>query len=304
MSKPIDKLKAQIKENRPSISNASVLTYSSLLRSMYMTQNDSVDNMDVEWFRNPKHIIKALEGKPPHSRKTSVAALIVLLGKSSDVDPEIVNMMNADAKTVKDNYKGQKMSDKQKENWMTMDEVREVESRLLDMIRPILSQKHSISPEQLKMIMDWLLLAVSSGIYFPPRRSEWQYIKLKDVNRETDNYIDLKKGVFVLNQYKTAKLYGREEIPYGKAFGILLKKVLAVIPDQTYLLENKGKPFSSSLITMRLNRIFERAVSTSMLRHIWVSSQYKDMPSLKELTENAESMGHSVTQHMEYILNA
>ena len=304
MSKPIDKLKAQIKENRPNISNASVLTYSSLLRSMYMTQNDSVDNMDVEWFRNPKHIIKALENKPPHSRKTAIASLIVLLGKSEDVDPEILAMMNKDAKTVKDNYKDQKMSDKQKENWMTMDEVKEVEARLLDMIKPILSQKHSISPEQLKMVMDWLLVALSSGIYFPPRRSEWQYVKLKDVNRETDNYIDLKKGVFVLNQYKTAKLYGREEVAYGKAFGILLKKVLAVIPDQTYLLENKGKSLSAPLITMRLNKIFGKNVSTSMLRHIWTSDKYAGMPSLNELTQNAEAMGHSLTQHLEYIKHA
>lgn len=304
MSKPIDIIKKQIKENRPAISNASVLTYSSLLRSMYMSAHDSDDDMNIEWFRNPKNIVKALENKPPHSRKTAVASLIVLLGKSGDVDAEIVGMMNTDAKTIKDNYKEQKMSDKQKENWMSFDEVKAVESRLLDIIKPILSQKHPVTSDQMNMIVDWLLVALSSGIYFPPRRSEWQYIKLKSVTPESDNYIDLKKGVFVLNQYKTAKLYGREEIPYGKPFGLLLKKVLAVIPDQQFLLENKGKQMNSSVITQRLNRIFGKKVSTSMLRHIYTTDKYGDMPALKELNASAEAMGHSLTQHLEYIKHA
>lgn len=304
MSSPLILIKEQIKKNRPAISNASVLTYSSLLRSMYMSQNESDDDMNIAWFKNPKHIIKALEGKPPHSRKTSVAALIVLLGKSADVDPEIVGMMNTDAKTIKDNYKEQKMSDKQKDNWMTMDEVKAVESRLLDIIKPILSQKHPVTPDQMKMIIDWLLVALSSGIYFPPRRSEWQYIKIRNVNPETDNYIDLKKGAFVLNQYKTAKLYGREQVEYGKPFGVLLKKVLAIIPDQTYLLEHKGKQFNSSTITSRLNSIFDKKVSTSMLRHIYTTYKYGDMPSLKELQASADAMGHSLTQHLEYIKHA
>ena len=304
MSSPINLIKEQIKKNRPAISNASVLTYSSLLRSMYMTGHDSDDDMNIEWFRNPKNIIKALENKPPHSRKTSVASLIVLLGKSGDVDAEIVGMMNTDAKTIKDNYKEQTMTEKQKENWMSFDEVKAVESRLLDMIKPILAQKHPVSTDQMNMIVDWLLVALSSGIYFPPRRSEWQYIKLKSVTPESDNYIDLKKGVFVLNQYKTAKLYGREEIPYGKPFGLLLKKVLAVIPDQQFLLEHKGKQMTSSVITQRLNRIFGKKVSTSMLRHIYTTDKYGDMPALKELEESAKAMGHSLTQHLEYIKQA
>lgn len=304
MSSPLILIKEQIKKNRPAISNASVLTYSSLLRSMYMSQNDDDSDMSIEWFKNPKHIIQALENKPPHSRKTSVAALIVLLGKSADVDPEIVGMMNTDAKTIKDNYKEQKMSDKQKDNWMTMDEVKAVESRLLDIIKPILSQKHPVTPDQMKMIIDWLLVALTSGKYFSPRRSEWQYVKLKDVSPETDNYIDLKKGAFVLNQYKTAKLYGREQVEYGKPFGILLKKILALIPDQTYLLEHKGKPFNSSSITSRLNSIFGKKVSTSMLRHIYTTDKYGDMPSLNELQASADAMGHSLTQHLEYIKHA
>jgi hypothetical protein len=259
--------------------------------------------MDVDWFRDTNHIIKSLEDKPAHSRKTSIASLMALVGKEH-VSKDIVDMMVSDKNTLKAKYTSQEMSEKQKDNWIPMDEVNAIESRLLDIIKPILSQKHPVTSDQMKMIVDWLLVALTSGRYFSPRRSEWQYVKLKDVNQETDNYIDLKKGAFVLNRYKTAKLYGREEIPYGKPFGVLLKKVLALIPDQTYLLEHKGKPFNSSTITSRLNSIFGKKVSTSMLRHIYITDKYKDMPALKELTANAQAMGHSVVQSLQYALRA
>jgi hypothetical protein len=302
MSKPIDEIKKTIRENRPTISNASVLTYSSLLKSVYLSNNDSVDGMTVDWFKNPENIMDALKDKPAHTRKTAISAVIVLLGKSNDVSPDLVKMMNADSDTVREAYREQQMSDKQKANWISMDTVRETEAKLLDMVKPILSQKHSLSPEQHKMLTNWLLIALSSGVYFPPRRSEFQYIKLKDVSPETDNYIDVKKGVFVLNNYKTAKLYGRDEIPYGKPFGALLKKALVKLEGQTHLLENNRKQFSSPMITSRLNQIFGKKVSTSMLRHIWATAQYEGMPSLKELSENASAMAHSLPQHLEYIL--
>jgi len=301
MSSPIALIKTHIKKNRPDISNPSLLTYSSLLRSMYMTQHDTVDDMNVEWFKTPSHILKALEDKQPHTRKTSIASLMALLGKDG-VSQDIIDMMVKDKKTVKDGYMSQKMTEKQKENWLSMDEVKQVESRLFAMVKPILSQKPELSPEQKTMLTNWLLVALTSGIYFPPRRSEWTFIKLKDYNPETDNYIDMKKGVFVLNRYKTAKEYGREEVTYGKPFGTMLKKAITQLNGQTFLLETKGKPFSAPLITMRLNKLFGKNVSTSMLRHIWTSDKYKDMPSLKELTANAEAMGHSVAQHLEYIV--
>jgi hypothetical protein len=228
---------------------------------------------------------------------------MALIGKE-DISQQIIDMMISDKKNVKEMYTGQMMSDKQKENWLSFDQVKEVESRLFAMIKPILSQKSELSPEQKTMLTNWLLLALTTGVYFPPRRSEWSFIKLKDYNPETDNYIDMKKGVFVLNRYKTAKVYGRDEVAYGKPFGTLLKKAIAQLNGQTYLLENKGKPFSAPLITMRLNRLFGKNVSTSMLRHIWTTEKYKDMPSLKELTANAEAMGHSVSQHLEYIVHS
>ena len=295
-------IKSKLRENRPNISKASVNTYTSLLKSMYLTDNQNLEDFNIKWFEDESAIIKALTDKPAQTRKTAISAIIVLLGEKK-IDSRLLEMMNKDADAVKEKYQAQKMTEKQEANWIPFDEVREVERKNFEIVKPWLSQKGKATPEQMKMLTDWLLLALTTGVYFPPRRSEWIHVKLRDFDKEKDNYVDTKKGVFVLNNYKTAKLYGREEIPYGKQFGALLKKYLVIIPDdQTYLLEHNGKPFTAPLITLRLNKLFGKKVSTSMLRHIWTTDKYKDMPSLKELAENADALGHSIAQHLEYIV--
>jgi len=211
--------------------------------------------------------------------------------------------MMDDSAAVQKQYDSQQMTEKQKNNWIPFEKVREVERQLFDSVKSWLNQKPPLDLDQIRMLSDWLIVALSSGVYFPPRRSEWASVKIKNFNPETDNYIDLKRGAFVLNQYKTAKLYGRETIEFGKPFGTLLRKYLALIPDQTYLFEKHGEPYTTSYITFKLNRIFGKNVSTSMLRHIWISSKYADsMPALNELKSNARAMGHSVVKSMEYIV--
>jgi hypothetical protein len=38
-----------------------------------------------------------------------------------------------------------------------------------------------------------------------------------------------------------------------------------------------------------------------MLRHIYLSNIYKDMPALKKMEQTAEQMGHSLNQALEYV---
>jgi hypothetical protein len=300
MTTPLEKLKDIIRTNRPNLSKNSVVTYASLLKSVYLVNNREMDaGMNLEWFSNPENIIAAVEKKPTNTRKSAISAVTVLL-KPENMDARVTKMMMDDSEKVQKQYDSQKMTPKQQENWIEFPEVEKIERDLFDSIKSWFGQTSPLSQDQIRMLSDWLIVALSSGIYFPPRRSEWNMIKLKDVDPETDNYIDLKRGRFVLNQYKTAKLYGREEIPFEKPFGLLLAKYLKLISGQTYLFENKGTQYTTSYITFKLNRIFGKNVSTSMLRHIWTAAKYPDMENLGEMKENARAMGHSLETHMAY----
>ena len=63
---------------------------------------------------------------------------------------------------------------------------------------------------------------------------------------------------------------------------------------------NKQK-LSSPQINRILNNAFGKAVSTNMLRHIYLTNVYKDIPALTAMDNLALEMGHSTGQAMEYI---
>jgi hypothetical protein len=50
-----------------------------------------------------------------------------------------------------------------------------------------------------------------------------------------------------------------------------------------------------------INAIFDGKISTSMLRHIFISDKLKDVPALKELKQMAQDMGHTVSEQLTYI---
>jgi hypothetical protein len=112
----------------------------------------------------------------------------------------------------------------------------------------------------------------------------------------------LKKSKFVYNTYKTAKKYGREEVAIAPSFKKILTKYLKKLPNQDYLLmKPNGTKFSAQNITRELNSIFGKKISTSMLRHIYLSNLYKDVPKLNQMIRTAEEMGHSVGEAMKYV---
>ena len=73
--------------------------------------------------------------------------------------------------------------------------------------------------------------------------------------------------------------------------------------DTDYLLYSSNKqPLSSPQITRILNKVFDgKKVSTDLLRHIFLTDKYKDVPALSQMDSLAAQMGHSVNQAMLYV---
>ena len=70
-------------------------------------------------------------------------------------------------------------------------------------------------------------------------------------------------------------------------------------PSDYVLISSNNKPLSSSQITKRLNKIFGKEVSVNMLRHMYLTNYYRDMPKLTDMEKLAESMGHNVKTALE-----
>jgi L-rhamnose isomerase len=67
------------------------------------------------------------------------------------------------------------------------------------------------------------------------------------------------------------------------------------------LYSTNANKLTSPQVTRILNKVFGKNISTSMLRHIYITNRYKDIPSLRKMEQLSQDMGHSVSQAMEYI---
>jgi hypothetical protein len=204
------------------------------------------------------------------------------------------------------------MSDKQKDNWMTWNDVVDKFKEKYDSIKS-LENNDNISKNNYNKILEVMVLALY--VYNEPRRNE--YINMMLVKKYTPtmskehNYLSYDDKKIYFLKYKTSKQKGEEVFNINDDLMNVINIYLKFHP----LLKNKkinnkmAIPFlvnydgdslpSPNGITRILNKIFGKNISSSMLRHIYLSSLYGD--TLKKMKETAKKMGHSVQTQKEYI---
>ena len=133
-----------------------------------------------------------------------------------------------------------------------------------------------------------------------PRRSlDYSEMKIRNYDVKTDNYY--KGNKFFFNKYKTVKSYGTQSIEVPKQLNDLLKKWIKINERDYMLYSSNGNKINPPQITRILNKIFGKKISTSMLRHIYLTDTYKNIHEINKMENLAKDMGHSVTTAMEYI---
>lgn len=295
-------VKEFIKSVRPNLSAGSLSTYTSIVTNLYKKLFGATDKYNLENFNTQyKDVLEHLKDIPAERRKTTLAALVVLVPE--DIKDKYRKPMMDDIEESKGQAVLQRMTQKQEENWVSQEEIRQVYERLYNKIENL--TKKNITVDSMTTIRDVILLALTSGLYIPPRRSlDWSEMKIRGFDKKADNY--LLKNKLVFNVYKTAKTYGQEVIDVPESLQVLLKKYMALLPSgQEYLLVNKnGRKMTSVSIALALNKIFSKAVSVNMLRHSYLTEKYKDVPALTDMMDTSRKMGHSLTQALEYVKRA
>jgi ribosomal protein L18 len=280
-----------LQKNRPNLSASSLKTYSSVLRNL----QKNMKGEGLEWFsNNDRDILEYLKDKTPQTKKTTLSALFVLTKQQSFKDVMMTVM-----KSVNDTNKEQKKNVKQEENWMSVTEIKEKYEPLLVKIKSMLSNKSILNESTM---MEFLLVSFLGGVVkeLPPRRSQdYTELKIRNYDTKKDNYY--KAGKFYFNVYKTAKTYGLQVIDVPKELDIILKKWIKINTNDYMLYSTNGNKLTSPQVTRILNKVFDKNVSTSMLRHIYLTNEYKDIPALSKMQNIASEMGHSVSTAMEYI---
>jgi lysine/ornithine N-monooxygenase len=124
-----------------------------------------------------------------------------------------------------------------------------------------------------------------------------------NMNDDKYNYLDLKKGQFVFNNYKTQGKYNQVVVPIEDDLMKVIELYLNNHPEKSKL-KNKNydvhflKSFynepieKSQEITRILNKIFGKNIDSSMLRNMYLSNKYSNV--IEELKDDVADMSTSL----------
>ena len=281
----------KIKEKRPNLNSSSLKTYVSILFNLHKKLDPDGETLD--WFNDDVKILDFLKEKTPQTRKTVLSALFVLTGNEN-----YQKLMIDDCKHTNEMYKSQKKSQKEEENWMSSTEIKEVYDDLYQRVNLMFSQKLIAD---YSTINNFILLGVLGGISgIAPRRSkDYTEMKIKNYTNQDNFY---KAGKFYFNVYKTAKEYGEQIIDVKQKapeFFKILNKWVKINPTEYLLFSSNQQKLTSPQITRMLNKLLGKNVSSSMLRHIYLTEKYGDIQN--EMEMDAKEMSHSKSTQAEYI---
>ena len=238
--------------------------------------------------------------------KNKISSIVSYL-KMYDYDSKVISRyseyIDALSGKISRTKESMNMNDKEKDNWMTKQELEEYVEKL--------KQELPKRPTSYGDISKWArYITLLFHIHYP-MRNELSDLKIVDVNAKIEpdiNYFILnktRKTVKVLIQkFKTSKTYkeikldlipsvSKEILEYYKYLSLYKKN--NDINNDWLLLNKKGDKFSRNDYTRFIQSIFEnvgKKISTTMIRKIIVSDLY-DVGKMKDL---AKVMGHSPTQ--------
>ena len=285
-------IKEQIKQNRPKLSDSSLKTYISILVNLHKHMK-SEDETITYFDSNVKEILEYLKDDNPQTRKSILSALYILTNNE-----EFRKKMLEDCGVVNNQYKEQKRNEKETNGWISIDEIKTIYNDLLEKVQNIFNQKAMLN---YNVIVEFFLLMCLGGVSgIAPRRSlDYGLMKIKDYDIKTENYY--KNGKFYFNQYKTKEVYGTQSIDIPKDLITLIKKWIKINPTNYLLFSSNKNPLSSSQITRMLNKILGKKCSTDLLRHIYLTDKYSNLPSLIDMEKTAKDMSHSLNTALQYI---
>jgi len=297
-----------IKKNRPHLSMGTFRTYMSSIRRIQKDCDCSVDTVD-DIIKNKEEIVKMLGDKmTPMIRKTKISALIVILDdkdiEHDDDRKEALEyyrkVMASDADLVLKRQDEQELTDTQKENVISQDEVMKIYNQVKSQATPLL-KLGKLSKAQFQLLQSYVLLSLYTLI--PPRRStDYTAFKIRNFDESQgskDNYMtnfnkNKKKGLssFVFNTYKNSTRLGRQIIEIPKTLERVIDVWKQFNKSDWLLVNSVGNPVSQTKIVYWLNEIFGKNISSSLLRHIFLTSKYSNV-NLKQLKSDTEMMGNS-----------
>ncbi len=288
------------------------------LRSLQIL-NDDEPLENVNFLNKVSFILNKLSDYKPNTKRNYIITICSTLSVLKKTNTkaykkyfEELKKMNSELKAQeKENVKSQT----QEKNWLEWSEIKNKYDSLKEKVDNF-KNNQAISKEEYNTLLQFIILS----LYYllPPRRNE--YLNMNVIFKENKNlsndknYLDYDNKEFIFNSYKTAKTEGQLKIKIPNELFDNINIYLKYQPNiklknnkppkninDPFLVDSNGEPLKhKNSLTVILNKIFKpKRISSSMLRHIYLSDRYKDLNEEKK--KDAIAMGHSVNMQNDYV---
>ena len=286
---------ATIKESKPNVNDSTVKMYKSSITTTLKGLNEP-DASPSYFTKHYSEVLKYLRGITITKRKSVISAILAVCDDSKACESYRKQLLQ-DIEQGKSDAEQQKMSVREKDNWMSQNEVLEVYKKHEKQVKTLWT-KDPLTKENLRDLMKFV--ALSCYVLIPPRRLlDFTSFKLKGVDPNTDNF--MKKYSFVFNKYKTVKAYGQQVVVIPPRLHSIISRWAKKTGSEWLLFNTKGGQMSQPKLNKLLEEVFHRKISCGMLRHIFISDKVlANTPDLLELKGIAQDMGQSLQQQQLY----
>lgn len=257
--------------------------------------NDNKEPEDYNFLKNTTKILDKIKHLKDNTKRTYLISIVSVLKDQSkfkkpfDIYYEKMMEYNKNLKT------NTNKSETQSENWMNQDEIRKLWNDSLININQLTKGKRKLEGVDFETLTNFLVLSLY--VLIPPRRSDYLKMKILDDN-EMDkeyNYLDIKNKKFIFQNYKTSGKYKVQEVDIPKNLMDIINLYMKFRKDKTgaFLIKPDGSAIETiNSITRILNKIFNKKISVSMLRNIYLTDKYSE--ENKEKIKDAAAMGTSI----------
>jgi hypothetical protein len=284
-----------IKENRPNLSDSSIKTYTTLIKSVCKNVFKDKEITEKDLNDDYEKVLEYYKDKPSASRKTYLSALFVLTKNK-----HYQNEMNDDIAKVKTFTATQEKTETQRSNWLVQDKLDEVFNNLESNAKHLF-KKTTLTGKEQQQLVDYILLLVMSGKYIPPRRSmDYTEFKIKNIDKEKDNYME--KLEFVFNRYKTDKFYNTQRVTIPNQLRLIINKWIKINPTNYLLFDSNQNKLTSAKVNQRFNRLFFSRQGSNSIRRLFLTSKFGyTIDQQKEIDDTMADMGSSRDQLAVYV---
>lgn len=294
---------AQIKLNRPDITEASVTAYCNVLVAIHRKLAGKKTELDINNLRDKEKIIPLLEGKCVATVRNYYCALFALFPEIyEDEKDKSCAECNAHRET--------------KEFKEHSAEKNIIEQEVIDKARKELTEDFNTFVKVVKKIHDkavveQMLLKMNKHVLFalyfteglePRRAADYYQMKYRNYSKEEDNYYDVKGQRFVINNYKRSEQKGTQLIFVPDELHKNLKLWIKCLPSHldTILFEKVDNEYRMIKDVVRygllLQEIFGEGHSVNAIRHTIFQQRYGALVEpIKKFQEGAVKSGTSMT---------